>query len=112
MGLGVGSPEEMWHAAKSTLLQVLVSIQSMILIDLPYFNEYVFPFPPSLAIRERDVRRPGYGQSNPNSPASQAYNRNVSLQTTRWAIVEWLKDEHKDGIWGVRPSLLLHRHHV
>ena len=31
--------EEMW-TPKSTLLQVLVSIQSMILVELPFFNEY------------------------------------------------------------------------
>ena len=31
-------PEEQW-SSKSTLLQVLVSIQSMILVELPYFNE-------------------------------------------------------------------------
>lgn len=34
------SPEEQW-TPKSTLLQVLVSIQSMILIDAPYYNECV-----------------------------------------------------------------------
>jgi len=33
-------PEEQW-SPKSTLLQVLVSIQSMILIDAPYYNEYM-----------------------------------------------------------------------
>ncbi|KAI0684074.1 ubiquitin-conjugating enzyme/RWD-like protein, partial [Cytidiella melzeri] len=31
-------PEEQW-STKSTLLQVFVSIQSMILIDMPYFND-------------------------------------------------------------------------
>ena len=35
------SPEEQWNPGKSTLLQVLISIQSMILNDVPYFNEYV-----------------------------------------------------------------------
>jgi ubiquitin-protein ligase len=34
----VDRPEEQW-SPKSSLLQVLVSIQSMILIDAPYFNE-------------------------------------------------------------------------
>ncbi|KAJ3814448.1 hypothetical protein F5876DRAFT_32959 [Lentinula aff. lateritia] len=82
LGTWPGSPEEQWLPYKSTLLQVLVSIQSMILIDLPYFNE------------------PGLGQANPKSPASIHYNRNISLQTTRWAIVDWLKEEHRNGIWG------------
>ena len=38
LGTWPGRPEEQW-SAKSTLLQVLVSIQSMILVELPYFNE-------------------------------------------------------------------------
>ena len=37
------SADEQW-SPKSTLLQVLVSIQSMILIDAPYFNECVLTF--------------------------------------------------------------------
>ena len=37
------SADEQW-SPKSTLLQVLVSIQSMILIDAPYFNECVLIF--------------------------------------------------------------------
>ncbi|KAH7881130.1 uncharacterized protein C8R40DRAFT_17876 [Lentinula edodes] len=82
LGTWPGSPEEQWLPYKSTLLQVLVSIQSMILIDLPYFNE------------------PGLGRANPKSNASIHYNRNISLQTTRWAIVDWLKEEHRNGIWG------------
>jgi ubiquitin-protein ligase len=41
LGTWPGRPEEQWQPRKSTLLQVLVSIQSMILIETPYFNEYV-----------------------------------------------------------------------
>ncbi|KAJ3789983.1 hypothetical protein GGU10DRAFT_304042 [Lentinula aff. detonsa] len=82
LGTWPGSPEEQWSPYKSTLLQVLVSIQSMILIDLPYFNE------------------PGYGQANPKSTASIHYNQNISLQTTRWAIVDWLREENRKSIWG------------
>ena len=39
LGTWPGRAEEKWNASRSTLLQVLVSIQSMILIDVPYFNE-------------------------------------------------------------------------
>ncbi|KAI0756394.1 hypothetical protein C8Q80DRAFT_26988 [Daedaleopsis nitida] len=80
LGTWPGRPEEQW-SPKSTLLQVLVSIQSMILIELPYFNE------------------PGYGKADPKNQRSIAYNKNICMQTTRWAIVDWLKDEHKDGVW-------------
>ncbi|KAF8963849.1 hypothetical protein BDZ97DRAFT_1904683 [Flammula alnicola] len=80
LGTWPGRPEEQW-SPKSTLLQVLVSIQSMILIDAPYYNE------------------PGHGQANVKAPVSVAYNRNISLQTVKWAIVDWLQDKHRNGIW-------------
>lgn len=32
---------------------------------------------------------------------SLAYNRNISLQTVHWAMIEWMKDEHRNGIWKV-----------
>lgn len=34
-----GRPEERWNSETSTFLQVLVSIQSLILVNEPYFNE-------------------------------------------------------------------------
>ncbi|KAF7347410.1 UBIQUITIN-CONJUGAT-2 domain-containing protein [Mycena venus] len=75
-----GISEEQWSSS-STLLQVLVSIQSMILIDAPYYNE------------------PGHGKANPKAKVSINYNREISQQTCRWAITEWLKDSYKSGIW-------------
>ena len=104
------SADEKW-SPKSTLLQVLVSIQSMILIDAPYFNECAIIFLIlSFNFTFRCHIRPGYGKANLKAPASIAYNRNISLQTTRWAIVDWLRDEHRDGIWQVcdfsRPQIL------
>ncbi|KAI0050598.1 hypothetical protein FA95DRAFT_1555521 [Auriscalpium vulgare] len=80
LGTWPGRPEEQWSST-STLLQVLVSIQSMILIDLPYFNE------------------PGYGTANKSNMSSIAYNKNICLQTLKWAMVEWMQDTHKDGLW-------------
>jgi len=82
LGTWSGSAEENWQPYKSTLLQVLVSIQSMILVEAPYFNE------------------PGNGRVNPKRRESITYNRNICLQTTRWAIVEWLDDRHLNGLWG------------
>jgi len=80
LGTWPGRPEEQW-SAKSTLLQVAVSIQSMILVDQPYFNE------------------PGCGKATTNHRGSIEYNKNISMQTVRWAMVEWLKDAHKNSIW-------------
>ncbi|KAJ6520326.1 hypothetical protein C8R45DRAFT_954760 [Mycena sanguinolenta] len=80
LGTWPGRPEEQWSSS-STLLQVLVSIQSMILIDVPYYNE------------------PGRGKANPNAQVSINYNRELSRHTCRWAMIEWLHDTHKNGIW-------------
>ncbi|EJD51869.1 hypothetical protein AURDEDRAFT_181457 [Auricularia subglabra TFB-10046 SS5] len=80
LGTWQGGPEEQWRPGKSTLLQVLVSIQSMIFVDLPYFNE------------------PGHGHAK-HSPASTAYNKNIWLQTVRWAMVNWMRDVNKQGLW-------------
>lgn len=33
-----GRPEEMWNPATSSLLQVIISIQSLIFVNEPYFN--------------------------------------------------------------------------
>jgi baculoviral IAP repeat-containing protein 6 len=43
LGTWEGRPEEKWNSS-STFLQVLVSIQSMILVETPYYNECVFIF--------------------------------------------------------------------
>ncbi|KAI8823253.1 ubiquitin-conjugating enzyme/RWD-like protein [Chytriomyces cf. hyalinus JEL632] len=70
-----GSAEQRWQAGKSTLMQVLVSVQSIVLVDKPYFNEPGF-----------DVGRSGGIHS-----ASESYNRRVELDTVRHAILEPLK---------------------
>lgn len=63
-----GRPEEKWNAQTSSFLQVLVSIQSLILVSEPYFNE------------------PGYERSR-GTPAgtqsSKEYNASVCQATVR-----------------------------
>ncbi|KAF8665441.1 hypothetical protein AX16_000460 [Volvariella volvacea WC 439] len=80
LGTWQGRPEEQW-TSKSTLLQVFVSIQGMIFVELPYFNE------------------PGYGAPNPKSSASIQYNQRIILETTRLGIVDWLSDGMRSSIW-------------
>ncbi|XP_063984704.1 baculoviral IAP repeat-containing protein 6 isoform X2 [Diachasmimorpha longicaudata] len=68
-----GRPEEKWNAHTSSFLQVLVSIQSLILVPEPYFNE------------------PGYERSRGTSSgaqSSQEYNANVCLATVKWAMLD------------------------
>ncbi|KAK6534132.1 hypothetical protein TWF281_005470 [Arthrobotrys megalospora] len=77
LGTWSGSASEQWQPKTSTLLQVLVSIQSMILCAEPYYNE------------------PGYEQ-HPDARASRAYNENVQLNSIRLAMNDWLS---YTGLW-------------
>ncbi|KAJ9600174.1 hypothetical protein L9F63_009508, partial [Diploptera punctata] len=72
-----GRPEEKWNAQTSSFLQVLVSIQSLILVPEPYFNE------------------PGYERSR-GTPAgnqsSREYNSNICQATVKWAMLEQVRN--------------------
>ena len=71
-----GRPEERWNGQTSSFLQVLVSIQSLILVSEPYFNE------------------PGYERSR-GTPAGTAssieHDANIRQGTVKWAMLEILK---------------------
>ncbi|KAH7687887.1 Ubiquitin-conjugating enzyme family protein, partial [Aphelenchoides avenae] len=76
LGTWDGRPEESW-SENSSFLQVLVSIQSLILVPDPYFNE------------------PGYhGQrfSLEGKRASFDYNANIRVETVRWAMTDTLRN--------------------
>ncbi|KAM0752718.1 hypothetical protein T439DRAFT_323329 [Meredithblackwellia eburnea MCA 4105] len=82
LGTWPGSPEEMWQPNKSTILQVLISLQSMILgTQFPYYNE------------------PGFGKPH-DSKISRDYNSNIHLANVKHAMLGWCADDKKDGIWG------------
>ncbi|XP_030370289.1 baculoviral IAP repeat-containing protein 6 isoform X2 [Scaptodrosophila lebanonensis] len=72
-----GRPEEKWNAQTSSFLQVLVSIQSLILVPEPYFNEPGF---------ERSRGTP----SGTNS--SREYNSNIYQACVRWAMLEQIRN--------------------
>lgn len=75
--LGTWSGEK-WQPGKSTILQVLVSIQAMIFCDEPWYNE------------------PGRGN---NPSASMQHNRELQGHTVRHAMLDWLAPE-EDSVWG------------
>lgn len=70
LGTWQGTP---WQPGKSTILQVLLSLQGMVFCDEPYYNE------------------PGWS-STKNDKQSQSYNRNLYRATTRVAILQWLDE--------------------
>jgi baculoviral IAP repeat-containing protein 6 len=72
-----GRPEEMWNAKTSTFLQVLVSIQSLILIDEPYYNE-----PGAELLRE----------TTEGTKASNRYSKELYPKTIQWAMIEQIRN--------------------
>lgn len=72
-----GRPEEKWNAQTSSFLQVLVSIQSLILVPEPYFNEPGF---------ERSRGTPS------GTHSSREYNSNIYQACVRWAMLEQMKN--------------------
>eukprot|EP01098_Paradermamoeba_levis_P011129 TRINITY_DN4731_c0_g4_i3.p1 TRINITY_DN4731_c0_g4~~TRINITY_DN4731_c0_g4_i3.p1 ORF type:complete len:395 (-),score=154.58 TRINITY_DN4731_c0_g4_i3:38-1075(-) len=76
LGTWSGQETEKWNPKTSTILQVLISIQSFILVEKPYFNEPGY---------ERQMGTKEGDQNNKD------YNDNIRLQTIRWAMVEQLR---------------------
>lgn len=78
LGTWRGEKGESWIPEISTFFQVIISIQSLILVDEPYFNE------------------PGY-ESSSNTPSgkkqSANYNDNIRYETMRVAMLGMLKNK-------------------
>lgn len=76
LGTWSGAEGETWSKASSTLLQVFISVQSLIFVPQPYFNE------------------PGY-ESTMGTPEgdrhSQAYDDVIRVATVQWAMVNALE---------------------
>ncbi|KAK4178765.1 putative baculoviral IAP repeat-containing protein [Triangularia setosa] len=75
-----------WVPDTSTILQILVSIQSMVFVENPYFNE------------------PGY-ENRPDLAQSESYNRDKENLTLQYAIIPWLSV--LDKAWKPQPSDLV-----
>jgi ubiquitin-protein ligase len=73
LGTWSGQESEKWNPKTSTFLQVLVSIQSLILIDQPFFNEPGY---------ERTMNTPD-GQNK-----SKSYNNNIQYENIRWGMID------------------------
>jgi len=77
LGTWSGAQGETWNKDTSTFLQVLVSIQSLILVPDPYFNEPGY---------ERDI-----GTSHGRT-ASRNYNTNIREGCVRFAMIDQLRN--------------------
>ena len=91
LGTWGGTGGEQWNSKTSTLYQVLNSIQSLILIEEPYYNE------------------PGY-ESQRGTPrgdkAVKEYNENIRLYTMKYSMNEMI--EHPDTFGGFSEFSRLH----
>ena len=78
LGTWSGEQGESWNPDISTFLQIIISIQSLILVDQPYFNE------------------PGY-ESTMNTPSgiekSLKYTENIRLETIRVGMISAIKNK-------------------
>ena len=77
LGTWSGQDGESWNKSTSTFLQVLVSIQSLILVENPYFNEPGW---------ERQMH------TQEGKKKSFEYTDNIRLQNLKWAIVDKFKN--------------------
>ena len=77
IGTWDGHSSEKWNSKTSTFLQVMISIQSLILIEQPYFNE------PSY---EKDIN------TNNGILASKQYNDKIYPRTIEYAMIEMIKN--------------------
>ena len=77
LGTWSGSEGESWNPSISTSLQVLISIQSLIFCEEPYFNEPGYE-------RERGTKE---GDKN-----NKEYNEEKQIATIRWAINDMIKN--------------------
>jgi ubiquitin-protein ligase len=77
LGTWNGNASERWNPAVSSILQVILSIQSLILVDEPYFNEPCYQSSIGTAQGTRKSRE---------------YNDPVRLNTMKWAMLEHLKN--------------------
>lgn len=73
LGTWSGQESEKWNPKTSTFLQVLISIQSLILVEDPYFNE------------------PGYERQMSTEAGKlkcKEYNNNLQIETIKWCIID------------------------
>ena len=97
LGTWQGGKGETWDPTVSTMLQVIVSIQSLILCPRPYFNEPGY---------ERLIGTPE-GKSK-----SDQYDAGVVENTLRWAMIESLKKPHPAFKDVIRTHFRLRKGHL
>jgi len=97
LGTWSGADGENWNKDTSTILQVLVSIQSLIFVPQPYFNE------------------PGYERqinTKAGDDASKKYNEVIRLATVEYAMLNQLRNPNPGFESVIRAHFYLKRRKV
>jgi len=80
LGTWSGTVGETWDSAASSIYQVLVSIQSLILVNEPYFNEPGY----------EETMHTEQGQNN-----SKRYNQDIREHAIHRAMIDYLRSPPK-----------------
>ncbi|GMH42387.1 hypothetical protein BSKO_10306 [Bryopsis sp. KO-2023] len=97
LGTWSGGAGETWDANASTCFQVLVSIQSLILVPQPYFNE------------------PGFEESmhtESGKSASRRYNKDIREHTIHRAMIDYLKNPPQEFREPILSHFRLRKHEI
>ncbi|KAH0541863.1 hypothetical protein FGG08_003668 [Glutinoglossum americanum] len=94
LGTWEGPPESKWQAQKSTILQVLLSIQSMILVSDPWRNE---------PLAQTDTSELALKNARDYADERQAY-------TILFAMIAWLRHRDGEGVWGEAVDVYFRLH--
>jgi ubiquitin-protein ligase len=97
LGTWNGHESESWNENTSTILQVLISIQSLIFIDEPYFNE------------------PGYERTintDSGKKSSLTYNKAIKYNTLCYAMVDMLKNPPRGFEHIIKNHFKLKKQHI
>lgn len=89
LGTWSGAPEEQWNPKQSTFLQLCVSLQSLIFVEDPYYNE------------------PGYNSVNLSE--SKRYISRIRAKTVQWAMIGMLNNPPAGFEYVVRTHFTTHR---
>lgn len=97
LGTWGGAQGEQWDRDSSTLLQVLVSVQSLIFVPDPYFNEPGF---------EKNMH------SRESQHKSYQYNQNIRVECARWAMLNALQHPTPGLEETIRMHFRLKKEHI
>ena len=97
LGTWGGAQGEQWDRDSSTLLQVLVSVQSLIFVPDPYFNEPGF---------EKNMH------SRESQHKSYQYNQSIRVECARWAMLNALQHPTPGLEETIRMHFRLKKEHI